>query len=91
MGDVKKRCCDWCGKPLPARRHLRRIELKGLLLVEDMIEEAVGEGVTPAIAKAAIERLEEMEQIGKIGWDRIVPAASIPTVEKTAAPGRGEY
>jgi len=61
------------------------------LLIEDLMEEAVGEGVTPAMAKAAIERLEETGQIGKVGWDRIVPVASVPTIEKMAARGRDEY
>jgi len=61
------------------------------VLMEDLMEDAVEEGITPATAKAAIQRLEETGQIGKVGWDRIVPAASVPTVEKTVAAGRDEY
>ncbi len=45
--------------------------------LEDMAEE----GITPATAKAAIERLEEMGQVGRVGWDRIVTAASVQTPE----------
>jgi len=61
------------------------------VLMEDLMEDAVEEGITPATAKAAIQRLEETGQIGKVGWDRIVPAASVPTIEKTVAAGRDEY
>lgn len=49
------------------------------LLIEDLIEEATEEGITPAIAKAAIEKLQNIGQIGKVGWDRIATVASLPT------------
>ena len=61
------------------------------LPIEDVVEYAVGEGVTPATAKAAIERLEEIGQIGKVGWDRIVATASVPTPETSAMPERSVY
>lgn len=61
------------------------------LLIEDLIEDAVEEGITPATAKAAIERLEETGQIGKTGWDRIVTAGSVPALEEPSMPERDVY
>ena len=61
------------------------------LLIEDLIEDAVEEGITPATAKAAIERLEETGQIGKVGWDRVVTAGSVPALEEPAMPERDVY
>ena len=52
------------------------------LAVEDLIQDAVEEGVTPATVKAAIERLEQLGQVGRIGWDRIVATASVQTAAK---------
>jgi Fanconi anemia group M protein len=56
------------------------------LSIEDLVESVAEEGITPATAKAAIERLEEMGQVGNVGWDRIVATASVqtsPTVPKS--------
>jgi len=61
------------------------------LLIEDLIEDAVKEGITPATAKAAIERLEETGQIGKTGWDRIVTAGSVRALEEPAMPEQDVY
>jgi len=61
------------------------------LLIEDLIEDAGEEGVTPAIAKAAIETLEETGEIGKIGWDRIVATTSVRKAETSATPERDVY
>jgi len=61
------------------------------LLIEDLTEDAVEEGITPATAKAAIERLEETGQIGKVGWDRVVTAGSVPALEEPAMPERDVY
>jgi len=61
------------------------------LLIEDLTEDAVEDGVTPAIAKAAIERLEETGQISKVGWDRIVPATSVLAKETPTMPARDVY
>jgi Fanconi anemia group M protein len=61
------------------------------LLIEDLIEDAEDEGVTPAIAKAAIERLAETGEIGKIGWDRIVAATSVRTPEAPALQEKDLY
>lgn len=52
------------------------------IAIEDLVQDVAEEGTTPATAKAAIERLEQMGQVGKIGWDRIVATASIQTVAK---------
>jgi Fanconi anemia group M protein len=61
------------------------------LPIEDLVEYAVDEGITPATAKAAIERLEEVGQVGKIGWDRIVAAVSVQIPQATAKPERDVY
>jgi Fanconi anemia group M protein len=52
------------------------------LAIEDLVQDVVEEGITPAVAKAAIERLEEIGQVGKVGWDRIVATASVQTAAK---------
>jgi len=61
------------------------------LLIEDLMEDAVEEGIRPATAKAAVERLEETGQIGKVGWDRIVTAAGVRAHEKASMPERDVY
>jgi len=61
------------------------------LPIEDLVEDAVEEGITPAMAKAAVERLEETGQIGKVGWDRIVATVSVQSLETRAMPERDVY
>ena len=61
------------------------------MLIEDLTEELVEEGITPATVKAAIDRLEETGQIGKIGWDRIVPATSVSTPQTRDGSERDVY
>jgi Fanconi anemia group M protein len=61
------------------------------LLIEDLIEDAVEEGITPATAKAAIEKLEETGQITKTGWDTIVAVASVQTDETPGMPDKDVY
>jgi len=75
-------------------RNLWRKAMKagsGGLLVEDLLEDMADEGITPATAKAAVERLEELGQVGRIGWDRIVTVASVPTPEKPVTAERDVY
>jgi Fanconi anemia group M protein len=67
-----------------------KVGAKGIPM-EDLTEYSVEEGITPALAKAAVERLEEMGQIGKIGWDRIVAIASVQTPHTTIKPERDVY
>jgi len=61
------------------------------LLIEDLTEETVEEGITPAITKAAIDRLEEMGEIGKVGWDRILTAQSVRAPKEPTMPERDVY
>jgi len=61
------------------------------MLIEDLTEELAEEGITPATAKAAIDRLEETGQIGKIGWDRMVPVVSVSTPETRDGSERNVY
>ena len=61
------------------------------LPIEDLVESAVEEGITPATAKAAIERLEEIGQVGKVGWDRIVATLSVHTRPTSAKTERDVY
>jgi len=61
------------------------------MLIEDLTEELAEEGITPATAKAAIDRLEETGQIGKIGWDRMVPVVSVSTPETRDGSERDVY
>lgn len=61
------------------------------LLVEDLIEEAFGEGITPAIVKAAIEKLHDTGQIRKVGWDRIATIASMPAPSSIDTGERDAY
>jgi Fanconi anemia group M protein len=61
------------------------------LPIEDLVEAAVEEGITPATAKAAIERLDQLGQVGKMGWDRIVATASVQTRSTATKPERDTY
>jgi len=61
------------------------------LLVEDLMEEASEEGVTPAIAKTAIEKLEDAGKIGKIGWDRVAAIESIQAPKSASTAERDAY
>jgi Fanconi anemia group M protein len=53
------------------------------LAIEDLVQDVVEEGITPATAKAAIERLEQLSQVRKVGWDRVVATASVQTLAKS--------
>lgn len=61
------------------------------MLIEDLVQNAVEEGLSPATAKAAIERLEEMGQIGRFGWDRIVATTSVDTPKTQTKPEQDVY
>jgi len=61
------------------------------VLVEDLIEEAVEEGITPATAKAAIEKLEDMGKMGNIGWDRVATIESVPVPKSEGRAERDAY
>jgi len=52
------------------------------LLIEDLADQVAEEGVTPAILKAAVEKLQDLGQLQRIGWDRIATVPSKPTPEK---------
>jgi len=52
------------------------------LLIEDLADQIAEEGVTPAILKAAVEKLQDIGQLQRIGWDRIATVPSKPTPEK---------
>ncbi len=61
------------------------------LLVEDLMEEAFEEGITSAIAKAAIEKLEDIGKIGKIGWDRVATIESMRVQKSVGTVERDAY
>jgi len=52
------------------------------LLIEDLADQVAEEGVTPAILKAAVEKLQDLGQLQRIGWDRVAPVPSKPTPQK---------
>jgi len=52
------------------------------LLIEDLADQIADEGVTPAILKAAVEKLQDIGQLQRIGWDRIAPVPSKPAPQK---------
>jgi len=52
------------------------------LLIEDLADQIAEEGVTPAILKAAVEKLQDIGQLQKIGWDRIATVPSKPSPQK---------
>jgi len=52
------------------------------LLIEDLADQIAEEGVTPAILKAAVEKLQDLGQLQRIRWDRIATVPSKPTLEK---------
>ena len=61
------------------------------LLVEDLMEEALEEGITPVIAKAAIDKLEDTGKIGKIGWDRVATIESMRVQKSVSTIERDAY
>jgi len=54
------------------------------LLIEDLADQVAEEGVTPATLKAAVEKLQDLGQLQRIGWDRVAPVPSKPAPEKDA-------
>jgi len=60
-------------------------------LIEDVVAETSQDGVTPATAKAAIEKLEKLGKIGRIGWDKVAAISSMPTPESAGGVERGPY
>ncbi|MDH5419270.1 MAG: helicase-related protein [Candidatus Bathyarchaeota archaeon] len=52
------------------------------LLIEDLLEELALEGYSPSIVNAAINHLEEADQIHKMGWDRIASVASMSKADE---------
>jgi Fanconi anemia group M protein len=61
------------------------------LAIEDLAQDVVEEGITPATTKAAIERLEEIGQLGRVGWDRVVATVSVQTRQTAGIPERDVY
>ena len=61
------------------------------LLVEDLMDETFEEGITPAIVKAAIEKLEDTGHLRKVGWDRVATIASMPTPKRIDTAERDAY
>lgn len=59
-------------------KKIAKTDVEGIS-IEDLIEEAAKEGITPAIAKTAIERLQDAGQLAKIGMGRIATIVSMPT------------
>ena len=51
------------------------------LLIEDLIDEACEQGISLATAKAAIEKLEDTGQIGKVGWNKIATIGNMPRLK----------
>ena len=47
------------------------------LLIEDLMEDLVLESFSPSTIKAALSRLEEADQIYKLGWNRVASVSSI--------------
>ena len=52
------------------------------LLIEDLADQLAEEGVTPAVLKAAVEKLQDLGQLERIGWDRLATVPSKPTTQK---------
>ncbi len=61
------------------------------LLIEDLMENAAEDRMTPSTAKSGIERLVETGKIRKVGWDRIVAATSVSTTQAHSTPERDVY
>jgi hypothetical protein len=61
------------------------------LLIEDLMENAAEDRMTPSTAKLGIERLVETGKIRKVGWDRIVAATSVSTTQARSTPERDVY
>ena len=49
------------------------------LSISYLIDEAEKEGIAPAVAKAALQSLQDAGQLAKIGADRVATIASMPT------------
>jgi hypothetical protein len=61
------------------------------LQVDQLLQEAVKEGITPAVINAAIERLEEAGDIARMENGRIVTITNMPMGESSVAANDGLY